>query len=148
MQPFSKQLWKAAVWEQRMQPIVNLFSGLCKGFIMNDSHQQFYKGTVVTCSNMWNKKMVSMLYRFLQACCESSFHFIFVLDIVHRSPYSHDKVFYMNFLILSTSLTKLQYMVEPNILILGLILGLWLVFLNFIFVVFQLYFYFWFCFLF
>ena len=43
MQQFSKQLSKTAVWKWRMQSIAIVSSDLYKGFIMNDSHQQFYE---------------------------------------------------------------------------------------------------------
>ena len=47
---------------------------------------------------MRNEKKVSLLYKFLQACCESCPHVMFVLEIVHRSQSNHNKVIYMNFL--------------------------------------------------
>ena len=59
--------------------------------------------------------MASLLYKFLQACCRSDPHFMSVLKIVNKSPGSHDKVIYIIFFAMLTSLTKLQYMVEPEI---------------------------------
>ena len=49
MQLSSKQLSKTEVWKWRTQSIVNVSSGLCKGFIMNDQHREFYERTAVTC---------------------------------------------------------------------------------------------------
>ena len=54
---------------------------------------------------MWNKKMVSLLYKFLLGCCKSVLHFIAVLKIVHTSRGSHDKVKHINYFVLPTSLT-------------------------------------------
>ena len=41
MQLYSEQLSKTALWKWEMQSIVNVSSGLSKGFIMNDWDQQF-----------------------------------------------------------------------------------------------------------
>ena len=74
---------------------------------------------------MWNIKMVSLLYKRLQACCNNGSYFMSVLKIKHSSPGSHDKVVYMNFFCFackSNQVWKLQYMVEPKILNLVLIL--------------------------
>ena len=52
--------------------------------------------------------MVSLLYKFLQACYKSVIYFASVLKIVHRSPGSHDKVIYMIFFVPPASLTKFE----------------------------------------
>ena len=68
------------------------------------------------CSNlhlMW-KKMVSLLCKFLQACCKSGPHFKSVLKIVYRLPDSHDKIIYM-IVYKWIQVWMLQYMVEPEI---------------------------------
>ena len=47
---------------------------------------------------MWNKKMLSLLNKFSQACWKSDSYFMSVLKIVHRSSRSRDKVISMKFL--------------------------------------------------
>ena len=56
----------------------------------------------MNCSNLhllWKKKIVSLLYKFLEECLKFGPHFVAVLKIVHRSPRSDDKVIYMNLLL-------------------------------------------------
>ena len=43
MQLRSVQLSKTVVWKWLMQSVVNVSHDLCKGFFMNDWHQQFYE---------------------------------------------------------------------------------------------------------
>ena len=74
---------------------------------------------------MWNKKMVSLLYEFLQACCKFGPHFLSVRKIVHTSPGSHNKFIYMNcfcYAHKSEQVWELQYMLAPEISSLVLIL--------------------------
>ena len=53
--------------------------------------------------------MVSSLYKFLQTCCKSGPHFMFVLRNVRRSPATHDKVIYMIFLLMMpTTINKFE----------------------------------------
>ena len=56
--------------------------------------------------------MVSLLYKLLKECCRAGFHFMSVLKIEHMSPSTHNKVI----------MIRLQYMAEPEILSLVLIL--------------------------
>ena len=103
MQLFSEQLNKTAVWKWRLQSIVNLSSGLYKGLtsaVLWMNYSNFHL--------IWNKKMVSLLYKFWQACYSNASHFMSVLKIIQRSPGSHDKVMYMNFFILPAILTKFE----------------------------------------
>ena len=52
--------------------------------------------------------MVSLLYKFLQACYSNGSFFMSVLKIIQRSPGSHDKVIYLNFSIFPAILTKFE----------------------------------------
>ena len=52
--------------------------------------------------------MISLLYKFVQACYKSGPHLKYVLKIVHRPPDSHDKIIYMNFFVIPTSVTKFE----------------------------------------
>ena len=65
----------------------------------------------MNCSNlhlMSNRKMVSFLYKALQACLKSVLHFMSVLKFVRMSPASHYKVIYMDFFAMNTGLTKFE----------------------------------------
>ena len=65
----------------------------------------------MNCSNlhlMSNKKMVSFLYKALQASSKSVLHFMSVLKFVRMLPGSHDKVIYMNFFAMNTGLTRFE----------------------------------------
>ena len=71
----------------------------------------------ISCRNlhlMWNKNIVSLLYKFLKVCCKPIPHFMYVLKIVHSSPGSHDKVIYMNFFVIPTSLSKFESSVHDR----------------------------------
>ena len=52
--------------------------------------------------------MVSLLYKLLQECSKSGFHFMSVLKIEHRSPGSHDMVIYMIFFVFPANLTEFE----------------------------------------
>ena len=103
MQLFSEQLNKTTVWKWRLQSIVNVSSGLYKGLTSTVLWMNYSNLHLI-----WNKKMVSLLYKFLQACYSNGSHFMSVLKIIQRSPGSHDKVMYMNFFILPVILTKFE----------------------------------------
>ena len=100
---------------------------------------------MVTC---WTKRWSLCYTNFCRHVANLVFilSLFWILYIGHHTVMIRSSTWIFCFVYKSNQVGKLQYMVEPNILILGLILGLWLVFLNFIFIVFQLYFFFWFCF--
>ena len=52
--------------------------------------------------------MVSLLYKFMQACCKTGSHFMTILKVVHKSLGSHDKVIYINFFVRPVSLTRFE----------------------------------------
>ena len=52
--------------------------------------------------------MTSLLHTFSQACCNSGPNFSFALKMIYWSPGSHEKIIFMIFFVVPTSVTKIE----------------------------------------